>query len=221
MAGLLTRTLRDAANESNPNKVPQVFRNRAGDMMNGLLRYFRGTVASDILVLPADAKAVALQNGFIIAGTGGTGPLDPVAEDATLASGQATIAPNGDIIFFTTDAVTEAEVWYHAQEPTLVEITTVVIPATGVASLSPNQAVRLIEAEALAGTVTGVATILQRGTLQAGLAAGEAALQLDGATVEFLIADAVTSARLKFVPQPGFGPAADSIAGQVDDTINF
>jgi hypothetical protein len=128
---MIERTLKEAANESNPNKVPQVFRNRGGDLMNSSLRYYRGTVSSNRLVLPDGAKAAVLLNGVNIAGTGGTGPIDVQAEDVTLGAGEAKVAPNGDILFFATDAITEAEVWYlaYGEDPVTLEI--VVDPTTG------------------------------------------------------------------------------------------
>lgn len=216
---MFSRTLKNAADEANPNKVPQVFRGRAGKMMAGLLRFHRGAVASNRLELPDGGKAVALVGGTIIAGGGGTGAIDPVAEDAAPASGQATITPDGSILFAAADAVTEAEVWYFAYEADAVTVDIVVDPATGLGPLSPYQGTRLLAAEALTGGVTGDASIVARGDAQP--LTGECRLNLDGENVEFLIADAVTAARVTFIPRPGFGPADDTVAGQMDDTVNF
>lgn len=213
-----TRVLKDAANEANPNKVPQVMRNRMGDLMNSSLRYFRGTVTANRLVLPAGAKAAALLNGVIVAATGGTGPIDPQAEDVTLGAGEAAVAMNGDIAFFATDAVTEAEVWYLAYGAAPVSMSIVVDPATGLGAFNPHEAVRLISANATAGTVTGVAAVALRSDAQP---TGSAIvnLNLDGANVEFLIADAVTAADVVFIPRPGFGPDADTVAGQMQAPV--
>jgi len=217
----VTRPLRDAFNEGNPNKIPDANQlAKMGDALAGGERYLKsaalGTVTAHVLTLPADAKAHRLVGGFIIAATAGVGVLDPVAEDAALASGQAQITAAGDILFLAADAVTEAEVYYHTAEQKPVTVDVTVVAATGVASLVPRAGLRLISAEALTGTVTGVFTVLARGVLQAGLATTQAALQPDGETVEFLIADAVTSARLTYVPQPGFGPTPETVAVKMD-----
>jgi hypothetical protein len=50
---------------------------------------------------------------------------------------------------------------------------------------------------------------------------GQVNLNLDGANVEFLIADAVESARVTFIPRPGYGPAAETVAGQCQETVAF
>jgi hypothetical protein len=210
--GIGTRVLKQAANEANPNKLPQVFRDRAGDLMAGSLRYFRGAVASDILTLPDGAKAAALANGFRVAATT-TGAINVVGEEEALTAGDARITPDGNIEFFTTDAATEAEVWYFAYGMDPITVDIVVDPATGLGALNPYEGVRLLAANALTGTVTGVAAIVARDDAQPLTA--ECRLNDDGANVEFLIADAVESARLTFIARPGFGPQADTVAAQM------
>lgn len=214
MAGLINRPLRDALNEANPNKIPTALQVvRVGDFIGGGTRYVRGTVASNTLTLPAGAKAMLLQGGFNIAGTGGVGVIDVVAEDATLASGQAQVSPAGDIAFFAADAITEAEVYYTALEAEPITVDITVVAATGVGALTPRAGLRLVAAEALTGTVTGVATVIARAGTPA---SGQAALSANGENVQFLIADAVTSARLTYIPQPGFGPTPASAAVRAD-----
>lgn len=225
MSGLLTRPLRDAGNEGNPNKVGSFNQlAKMGDALAGGERYLRGAtgvVTTHVLTLPATAKAHRLLGGFIITATASVGPLQVVPEDAALAAGQAQVTPAGDILFLAADAVLTAEVYYETAEQQPVTVDVSVIAATGVGSLTPRAGMRLISANALTGGVTGVATVLARGTLQAGLATTQAALQPDGETVEFLIADAVTSARLVFVPQPGFGPTPASVAVKMDADANL
>lgn len=214
MAGMVERALKVAAQESNPNKIPQVFRNRAGELMSGSLRFFRGAVASNILTLPEGAKAAALANGFRVAGTA-TGAVNVVGEEEALTATDARITPDGNVEFFATDAVTEAEVWYFAYGMDPITVDIVVDPTTGLGALNPYEGVRLLAAEALAGTVTGVASIVARDDAQP--LTGECRLNDDGANVEFLIADAVTSARLTFIARPGFGPQRDTVAAQMDE----
>lgn len=221
MSGLVTRPLRNALNEANPNQFPSAAQEaRLGDALAGDERYLRNaTIAAaptHVLVLPANAKAHRLVGGFIIAAGAAVGPLDPVAEDAVLVTGQAQVTADGDILFLAADAVTEAEVYYETAEQLPVTITVTVVPTTGVASLTPRAGLRLLFAEALTGGVTGVATVVARGTLQAALVSGDAALQPNGETVEFDIGDAVTSATLTFTPQPGFGPTPESVATKME-----
>lgn len=226
MSGFLSRPLRDAFNEGNPNKIPDANQlARMGDGLAGVGRYLRnGTIdvaPIHVLVLPANAKAFVLEGGFIIDAGAAVGPLDPVAEDAVLVTGQAQITADGDILFLAADAVVEAEVYYRTAEGLPVTVDVTVVAATGVADLVPRAALRLLAAEALTGGVTGVATVVSRGTLQAALGSGDAALQPNGETVEFDIGDAVTSARLTFVPQPGFGPTPVPIATKMDTIENL
>lgn len=220
MAGMIDRTLKEAANEANPNKLGPIFQNRAGRLMSSSLRYARGTVAGHRLVLPDEAKAAALHACTIIAAGAGTGPAVLVSERATIATTQAQIAPNGDVRFAAADAVTEAEVWYQAYEADPVTMDVIVDPATGVGLLQPWQAARLISATALTGTVTGAAAVGARSSAQPS-GTGVVNLALTGASVIFLIADAVTSARVTFIPRPGFGPAADTVAGECQETVTF
>lgn len=211
------RPLQDAFNEGNPNKIPDANQlARMGDGLAGKQRYLRNaTIAAapaHVLVLPAAAKAESLEGGFIIDATASVGVLQPVPEDAALAAGQAQVTADGDILFLAADVVLEAEVYYKTAESLPITIDTTVVPTTGVADLVPRAGLRLLTAEALTGGVTGVFTVLARGVLQAALATTQAALQPNGETVEFDIGDAVTSARLTFVPQPGFGPTPASVA---------
>lgn len=225
MSGFLTRPLRDAGNEGNPNKVGSFNQlAKMGDALAGGERFLSGTtgvVTTHVLTLPANAKAHRLVGGFIRTATAGVGVIDPVAEDATLATGQAQVTAAGDILFLAADAVLTAEVYYMTAEQLPVTVDVTVVATTGVALLTPRSGLRLITAESLTGGVTGVFTVLARGVLQAGLATTQAALQPDGATVEFLIADAVTSARLTFIPMPGVGPTPESVATKMDVIANL
>ena len=192
-----------------------------GDALAGGKRYARGAVASDTLTLPEGAKADRLLGGFIIAAGASVGPLEIVGESATPAAGQAQITASGDVLFAAADAVTEAEIYYETSESQAVTVDIVVDPATGIGALTPRAGVRLLSAEALAGTVTGPAAVQTRGSGQAGLASAQAALTANGESVEFLIADAVSSARVSFLPQPGFGPTPESVAAKMDADFNL
>lgn len=215
----MSRTLREAFNDADPNKTADLMRKvRMGDVLALGPRSVVGAVSGDVLTLPEGAKAVRLLKGYARAGTA-TGYLEPIADDDTLAAGEIQITPTGDVAFFATDAVTEAEVTYLTQEGEVVEQ---VLPVSSdLAALAQGaEGVILLEAEALAGSATGTATVVARGTTPS---PGEAALTDDGASVEFAAADAVTSARVKVVCFPGAAPDSDNLglAGELEDEIGW
>jgi hypothetical protein len=218
---ILARPLRDAANEGNPNKIGTVAQlAQLGDALSGLRRFVSGAVGAvtaHVFTLPSTAKAHRLLGGFIRTATAGVGVIEVVAEDAALASGQAKVTAAGDVLFLAADAVLTAEFEYETaeQQPVTVDIT--VVAATGVGSLTPRSGIRLLAAEALTGTVTGVTTVIARAGVPI---TKQAALSAAGAFVQFLIADAVRSARVTFIPMPGFGPTPDSVATKMDADAN-
>lgn len=207
-----TRSLRAIANEGNPNKVPNVFSaGRLGNLMASCLRVLRVTVATNVATLPETAKAAALLGAYATVGTT-TGQATVVAPGATPATGEAAINATGDVAFAGVDAVTEAEIVYLALADGQV-IEEVVDVATNVGTpLGSRKAAILLEAEALVGTSTGAKTVAVRGSTPG---AGAAAVT-DTGTVEFAGADAVTSARIKYVAFPGDGATPNSAAVDLD-----
>ena len=66
----MARTIRTVLNEGNPNKVASAMQAmRFGEAMGLVPRTFRGTVTSNVLVLPPEAKAVVVLSCFVSAGT--------------------------------------------------------------------------------------------------------------------------------------------------------
>jgi len=109
------RSARQAINEANPNLLASAIQSvRLGDGLGLIPRRVRGAVASNVLVLPEDAKAEVVLRAFVTAGTvsGHFSPsFDPDGVPATTTAG---VNPAGNICFLSTDAVTEAEVVYVA-----------------------------------------------------------------------------------------------------------
>lgn len=201
----MSRTLAAVLNEANPNKLPVAAQvARLGSVLKLSPAFVRGAVASNVLALPEGRRAVAILYAYAVAGTV-TGQLTPVVGPAP-ATTEVGITDDGQIAFQATDAVTEAEVVYVSAEGEIFEE---VIPiATNVGTpLASRKGLILLEAEALVGTVTGVAAVEARGTTPG---TGEAALTDEG-DVEFAAADAVTSARVKYVAAPGIGTAKAAV----------
>lgn len=162
-----------------------------------------------LLGLPDDAKAATILRATAIAGTGTPGELTIDGLGTTPAAGHIAVSPNGDIITNSTDAWTSIDVVYEPLRYDLQELTLPVVPGTGVCALptkfttAPSGVILVLEAEALVGTSTGKKIILAPAA--GAPAAGNARLDLAKANLQFAVADAVTSARVKF----GFVPVID------------
>lgn len=208
----MSRAIRDILNEASPGKVADAMRELPmGEALALVPRTFRGTVVSNVLVLPEDSKAIAVLAAYAIAGSV-TGRLTPVRIEATVATTQCAPNAGGDVAFFGTDAVTEAEVVYLAFEGTVFEDLIPVASNQGTL-LGSRSAQVILEVEALAGTATGVFTPVARGTTPV---TTQAAINDDPTLIDFAAADAVTSARVKYIAQPGQGDAAGPVGTELD-----
>ena len=125
----------------------------------------------------------------------------------------------GNIVFAAADAVTTAEVTYVPVEGDIIEDAIVTVATNVGTLLSSRAAVVLLEIEALAGTSVGAKTPVARGTTPS---AGQAAINDAGTGVVFAAADAVTSARIKYVATPGVGSAdASAVSNLVVESSNL
>jgi hypothetical protein len=198
----MSRSLRTILNEGNPNKVGDALHALpAGSALALIPRTVRGAVVADILVLPSTAKCAVVLSAFAVAG-GATGQLAPELAGATPAAGEAAPSVTGDVEFAAADAVTEAEVIYLAFEGTVFsDLISVDAGGTEQGSLlQGRRAAVLLSAEALTGGAPGVDAVAARGTTPG---AGEAVIAADPTLIEFAAADAVTSATVTYVAQPG------------------
>lgn len=168
------------------------------------------------LILPEDAKAMAIRYAYARTGSGTQGLLTVDATAASApAAGHVKISPNGDIMFAAADAWTSVDVVYEPEKQDVQEFT-----GLGVASnaltlpTAPGLAVMLLEVESLAGTHTGKFAVIAPGGSPSTL---QACLSADKTQVLFASADAVTSARVKvgFVSAVDLDAALEGAAAEV------
>lgn len=204
----MTRLLRDALDEANPNKIATELQvAKVGSGLALTPRFIDAAVdpANDSIILDERAKAAQVIRAYASA-PAGVDYLTPVLPEGAVAAGQVVVTPTGDILFAAADNVTQAEVLYVAVEGEVFEDVVVVDAGGTDAGLfaQGRHGVVLLEAEILAPVgVAGAAAVQARGT--AAPAAGQAALLTDGTGVQFAAADAVTSARLRYIATPGVG----------------
>lgn len=215
-----SRSIRDGLNEANPNKT-DTFLNlaRSGSLMSQVVRFIKGTVAAGILTLPENARAGQIIAATVTAGVT-LGPKTPVVPAATAsgipATTNVTVSPEGHVSFnVATDAPTSAEVMYAPEEGDVVSDVIPVVPGTGVGvPLAGRNIRRLLEATAVTGGVVGACIVDQRGFAVA--TTKHAAGSITGAAVQFLAADAVTSALIKYIATPGVGTAKAALGTNLD-----
>jgi len=199
----MSRTLRAALNESNPNKLPVGGHDvLIGSALGLTPAYFEGAVAADILTLPEEAKAAAPL--LVFARTGGTtGYKVPTDPETVPLAGEVSITPTGDLIFAAADAVTTVEATYAPIEGDI--ITEQVDVAASVATLLFARRARMLLAVTVdVGVVLGAKLIVPRGT--AAPALGEVALDAAGTGVVFNAGDVVAGrATIRYIAAPGVG----------------
>ena len=152
------------------------------------------------LTLPDDAKAATILTAYARTATAGAGVLTVAAVGATPTTGQIAVAPNGDIVTLAADAITNVDVIYQPNKYDLFEVVLPVVAATGLmalpAAFTSKGVVFLLEGEALVGTAIAKKIVVVPGA--GATAAGQVKLDVAKANVMFNIADAITSARVKF-----------------------
>ncbi len=197
----MSRSLKTILSEANPSKMGSAFRDLdAGTAFNLIPKFIKAAVVSNIMVLPEDAKAAVVLGAFRTVGTV-TGAATPILTSATLATNQVKANALGNIEFFGTDAVTEAEVYYYTYDGIVEERSIDVVPGTGVGLLGTGIAsAQLISASVTAGTLLGAKTVLARTSTAP--ATTNVVLNLPGTAVIFAIADAVTKALVRYVRLP-------------------
>lgn len=213
-------TNREAANRVNPNTISDLLRSLSlGNLLLGQLVQCRREVnpdaggnegynlaTVDAVKLPDHAKAATILRATVKAAGVAAGEFTPQAFGATPATLQCAVAPNGDIVFLATDAVTRVDLIYVPERGEVVETVLPVVanvltlPTTGAFA---RGVVLLEEVEAIAGTAVGRKVVLVPGAGAPN--AGQARLNLAKTTVTFAVADAVTRARVKVL----VGTAAD------------
>lgn len=195
----MSRSLYTVLNEANPNKLPNALQQaQLGNIADLTAKFAKGAVVSNVLVLPEEARAAGILTALATAGTT-PGFKTPVLHSATVATLQCKVDAVGNIAFFATDAITAAEVVYFAAEGDVVQDDIIVTPGTGIGTLD-GDAVILLSATVLTGTALGAKTVLTRA--ESAPAAGNVNLGLTANQVRFAVADAVATARVRYVAKP-------------------
>lgn len=205
--------MQDSLNQANPNTLADYLRALGlGDMLRslntqlrqkaavagGIANYNLATVC--VYVLPTNAKAASILRCTSRAGSAGVGEMTPQAYGATPATTQCAVTPCGDIAFVLGDLPTNFDCLYTPERGDVVELT---LPCTAsVATIPANLVTKgvsiLLEAEALAGSVTGKKIVLVPGA--GAPATTQARLNLAKSTVTFNNGtDAVTQCRIKLL----------------------
>lgn len=213
----MSRSLKSVLNESNPNKLASATQGvLLGSALAAAPMTAKGTVTSHVMVLPETAKAAFVLQAYSRAGTL-KGYLKPELQvGGAVATTEVGVNGNGDILFATADAVTDAEVIYVPVQGEIIEDLVTVAASVGTLNGSRKGAL-LLSVEVLSGIVLGTKIKDIRGT--AAPASGHVALSDVGTTVLFNAADVVAgTARVRYIAQPGEGNGvADALVDRLND----
>jgi hypothetical protein len=205
----MSNTMQEAANAANPNSLADFFRKAGlGDLLRAqMVQTLRhqdpvaavapGIASTERITLENTGKAGVILRATSRAGTS-KGELTIDGYTATApAAGHIGISPNGDLMFAPTADVTDVDVTYVAQRGDVVELTmnataadTITLPT----ALTDRGVVYLLEAESLAGGLTGELHVLLPSDAKP--ATTKALLNVAHGAVLFAVADAVTRARI-------------------------
>jgi hypothetical protein len=202
-------SVREALNRLDVSAIADAFRGVAlGDVLRGLPVYLRGVAPNNsgtpqnvstegVVQLPEDAKAAFIFRCTVKASGVADGEFTIEPYGTTPATTEVAVAPNGDIVFLASDAVTSADIIYLPQKGDVlgnnqysklgVTSLTLSVLSTGQALLPApyaGLAVLLMQANVTAagtGGVTGQKQILVPAS--AATAAGTAALSKDGKSI--------------------------------------
>jgi hypothetical protein len=161
-----------------------------------------GAGSNSSLFLPDDAKAATILKAYARAGTGTLGELTPVAANTAPTAGQVSVAADGNVLFYATDAWTSVDVEYQPEIQDTVEAT---LPcASGVVTLpaglinpsgaTAGYAVTLMEAQR---ADTSTAQLIVTKPAATNTTTGTACFDFAKAHVLLDSADGATSVRVK------------------------
>lgn len=206
----ISNSLKEVLNTANPSNLSPALQMIAlGDFVMAQKKYLYRKVpvansynlsTLQCISLPDDIKCASILRAYARAGSAGTGEMTIAANQATPTTGQIASTPNGDIAVLGTDAITDLDVFFEPHRLDVVELTLPVVAATGVCAIpakytaAPNGIVLLMEAESLTGTLVAKMNVLANGSAPA---TTKANMNVAKTQVQFAVADAVTSARVK------------------------
>lgn len=175
----MTRPLKDALTEANPNKLAVAAHQALlGSAMAQAMKVQKiAEVSGDVTSLADDELCDELVGVYVSAG-GAPGLFTVVAKGSAPAAGEAAATPDGQVAFNAADAVTEAELVYLTPEGVLVS-EEVEVAASGAVVLPASKRARmLVSADLSAAAASGGAkAVVARGSAPG---AGEAAVADDG-----------------------------------------
>lgn len=201
----MARTLKSVFQDADPNKVADAMRlAKAGQLLQQATVQVRAAVTSHITALPEGLRAMSLLYAYATAGTV-TGLMTVVAGGAP-TTGQVSLTLNGQVIFATADAVTEAELVFAPYAGDIVD-EVLNLSGAGLGTLGGGRAAKLlISAEVLTGAAAGLKTNIARGGSPS---AAQACLTVSGRGVQFNAAAASVQARVRYIQSaaPGSAPS--------------
>jgi hypothetical protein len=229
MATQTVESIRQALNRVDPNVSADLLRQiNFGDVLRGLPVYLRAVAPAatgatpqqlstlGCLVLPEDAKAAVILRCTVKSSSVANGEFTIVSYGTTPATTQVAVAPNGDIVFLGSDAVTSADIIYVPQKGDVLgqlsnsnlgvtSLSLSVSTATGAATIPApyaGKAILLMQANVTAGSVTGQKIILVPTTTVT--ATTRAALSQDATKIWFNLAtDAPTACTVDLLVASG------------------
>ncbi len=218
----MTRTLRDALNDSNPNQLPAAGHDALlGDVLALVPVFHKSTTPGEILLLPDDRKAAQVLRCFVTDPTA-LRYLTPADPETTPGAGNVAVTPTGDIVFAAADNVAAVEVLYQPVEGQLFEEVIQVAASLG-APLQGRSAVVLLEAEILTGLVGGgdaTPTVILR---DSATTSGAVSIDRTGLVFTFHADDVVTgTVRVKYLAAPGVGAGVRAaLRDRLDAAVNY
>ena len=205
----MSRPLKTVLSEANPNRLPSALQLLPLGMALGIIaRTVRVPVVANVAVLPEVARAKTLLNVFVSAGTV-NGQFGVLAPNATPTTTNAAINAQGNVAFFATDAVTEAEITYVAVEGEIVEDSLTVASNVGLLHGGRKALVILKAFNTTSGS--SALTVLARGS--ANPAAGNTRIDTTGASLRF--EGSVTKASIRYIAEP-ITPVGVALDSQVE-----
>lgn len=197
----MTRSLRAALDEANPNKTDAALHAvLVGSGLALVPRYVRGAVAADRFVLPDGSRAIAALYVFALSG-GAPGLLivDGVFAGTPPAAGHVMVDLDGALVFAAADAHTAVEAVIVAVEGDIFS-ETILTPADIGTLLGARAAIFVLSCSARAAGVDVPVVQIERGGAPA---AGEFALSALGTTVVFAAADNIDDCTVRYIAAPG------------------
>lgn len=211
----MSRTLKAAFNDANPNILPDLARTvKLGTLLGAASAQCRAVVASHITDLPEGMRVGVLLAAYATVGTL-TGAMTVVTGGAP-TTGQVSITPTGQVIFATADAVTEAELYFIPASGDIVE-ELVPLNGAGLGTLGGSRHAKLlISAEVTTGASTGVKTVIARAGSPS---AAQAALTANGSGVQFNVAAASSMALIRYIKSADPGASSSELLNTAQSVL--